>query len=155
MVNHVLRNTLKFTSAPMIVSIERETYQGQGGLWCGSYGKTELYLAQYHRDRVRINPRATSAYGSASLAGHLSNLAFCEQSGLPCAEPDGGAISFVMLDGDQLFIRPGLEQWVMQHSVAFCPSGDCSTLPMWPSLQDCVKPPRASRPPAGRACLGG
>lgn len=150
MVNHVLRNALKFTASPMILSLEREAYGGSGALWCSIYGKTELYLAQSHPDRVRINPQASVTTGPALLAAHWSNLAFCEQPGLPCGGPDSGDIRFVMLNGEQLFFRPGLEEWVTQHSVAFCPSGDCSNLPAR-TAPNCVRQPRPATVRAERS----
>ena len=58
MINHVLRNALKFTSAPMIVSFERDTEPSglnRDAMWCGTYGKTELFLAQAHRDRRLVH----------------------------------------------------------------------------------------------------
>ena len=152
LINHVLRNALKFTSAPMIVSFERDTGPNgiRGGvthsMWCGTYGKTELLLAQTHRDRVRINPQVSAPLvGPAVLAAHWSNLEFCERPGLPCSGSGSGDIRFVLLEGHQLLIRPGLEQWVTQHSVAFCASGDCSVLPGNERVAACVAV-RQSRP---------
>ena len=78
MINHVLRNALKFTSAPMIVSFEGDTDPSglnspmNRAMWCGTYGKTELFLAQAHRDRVRINPQAGALFGPAWSSGSRS-----------------------------------------------------------------------------------
>ena len=155
MINHVLRNALKFTSAPMIVSFEGDTDPSglnspmNRAMWCGTYGKTELFLAQAHRDRVRINPQAGALFGPAVLAAHWSNLEFCERPGLPCSGSGSGDIRFVLLEGHQLLIRPGLEQWVTQHSVAFCASGDCSTLPGHERVAPCVRQRRPSSPLSG------
>ena len=66
MINHVLRNALKFTASPMILSLEREAYGGSGALWCSIYGKTELYLAQSHPDRVRAVSRRMIMHNDAS-----------------------------------------------------------------------------------------
>lgn len=124
--NTVLRNALKFTTAPMIVAFDG----GGKSLWCGTYGKTELWLFRNHRDRVRINPQVSQLTGPGVLAAHWSNLDFCEEPGMPCAGSGSDAIKFVLLEGSQLFFRPGLEEWVMQHSASFCASGDCSRLPL-------------------------
>ena len=151
MINHVLRNALKFTSAPMIVSFERDTGSSgmRGAMWCGTFGKTELLLTQTHRDRVRINPQVGAVVGPAVLAAHWSNLEFCERPGLPCSGSGSGDIRFVLLEGHQLLIRPGLEQWVTQHSVAFCASGDCSVLPGNERVASCVRQSRPSRSLSG------
>ena len=153
MINHVLRNALQFTSAPIIVSFERDTMpwpwsRAQGAMWCGTFGKTELLLAQSHRDRVRINPHVGAITGTAVLAAHWSNLEFCERPGLPCSRAGSGDTRFVLLEGHQLFIRPGLEQWVTQHSVSYCASGDCSVKPCSHRVA-CVRPSRPSRPLSG------
>ena len=124
--NTVLRNALKFTTAPMILAFDG----GGKSLWCGTYGKTELWLYRNHRDRVRINPQVSQLTGPGVLAAHWSNLEFCEQAGMPCAHAGSDTIKFVLLEGSQMFFRPGLEEWVMQHSVSFCASGDCSRLPL-------------------------
>ena len=92
--NTVLRNALKFTTAPMILAFDG----GGKSLWCGTYGKTELWLYRNHRDRVRINPQVSQLTGPGVLAAHWSNLDFCEQAGMPCADAGSDAIKFVLLE---------------------------------------------------------
>ena len=63
------------------------------------------------------------------LAAHLSNFAMCEQSGLPCDErkPEHSRdVKFVFMASNSVLFRPGLESWVLRHSMSFCILNECS-----------------------------
>ena len=62
------------------------------------------------------------------LAAHLSNFELCDRAGSPCAaDVTGRAGRFVLMAGNSVVFRPGLEAWVSSHSLSFCSfSAECT-----------------------------
>lgn len=87
-------------------------------------------LNQSGSSRLHVNPRQLEMRKGtpAVLAAHLSNLAYCENTvGHACKADAKGQTRFVLMAGNAVLFRPGLEAWVGRHTLSFCTfSGECT-----------------------------
>ena len=113
----VVLNGLQFTE-PDTQIIVHTCHGGQHKLssivgWLDSSHQIRRYIPNPQHLRMGKNTPSV-------LAAHLSNFALCESPGKPCAGDKSGLGRFVIMAGNAVLIRPGLEAWVNSHSLSFC-----------------------------------
>ena len=103
-----------------VTRISNERLLGQGSLWW----HTERVLAACCGPRVILNAerRPLTTFGkflqTELLSAHLSNLALCERSAIPCANDSRGATHVMLLAPDVLLYRRGVEQYVTRYEMS-------------------------------------
>lgn len=112
-----VRHMVRFTTAPLLLHISQGAELPH---------ETQPLVAS---GRVHLNPRRMRvAPGSPGvLSAHLANFELCEEAHMPCALAPM-TTSLVFLSSNTVLLRPGLEAWVAQHSVAFCIGNRCTDI---------------------------
>ena len=118
----LIRNAVMFTHAPLLVHVCRGLDQ--------NFSVAMRRWLKTHAARVHTNPAQLRVVKNTPsvLAAHLSNFEFCERPGMPCAASVHGGLRFVLMATNQALFRPGLEQWVQEHSLSFCITNMCTDI---------------------------
>ena len=104
-VNNVLRTVIGLTSMPFMLQITCSD-SGSGLRW-----SIERWLWSRAADRVFLN----SERKCTVVEAHISNLALCEQAGMPCDGAPGNA-RLLLLSGCTVFFCAGAETWVRRYA---------------------------------------